>query len=180
MKTDYLWDKRGSDSEIERIETLLSEYRYVPVPAPNVAPPEEVSWWRWLLPAIAFAALLLTVVWIGSVHKSPVAVSKEEALAELVPAPAVAAVPETPAGTAVETPASARPAQTRLMSTPIRAKVSSNRKRPIKSATVALTDEEKYAYEQVVRALYITGTQLRSVHSAIAGIEDHTTTDKNR
>jgi len=179
MKTDYLWDKKGSDSEIERIETLLSEYRYVPVPAPNVAPPEAVSWWRWLLPAIAFAALLLTVVWIGSVHKSPVAVSKE-ALAELVPAPAVAAVSETPAGTAVETPASARPANTRLMLTPIRAKVSSSRKRPIKSPTVALTDEEKYAYEQVIRALFITGTQLRSVHSAIAGIEDHTTTDKNR
>ena len=179
MKTDYLWDKQGSDSEIERIETILSEYRYVPVPTPNVAPQKVVSPWRWLLPATAFAALLLTVLWIGSAPKSPVAVSKE-VLAELVPAPAVAAVSETPAGTAVETPASARPAQTRLMLTPIRAKVSSSRKRPIKSPTVALTDEEKYAYEQVVRALFITGTQLRSVHSAIAGIEDHTTTDKNR
>lgn len=177
MKTDYLWDKQGSDSEIERIETILSEYRYVPVAAPDVAPKKVVGSWRWLLPATVCAAILLTVMWIGSVHKSPAPVLKDEALAQLASSPSASPVPERP--TTVETTPPAKAAPTRLL-TPIRAKAVAHRKRSIRTTTLALTDEERYAYEQVVRALYITGTQLRSVHSAIAGIEDHTTTDKNR
>jgi hypothetical protein len=179
MKTDYLWDKKGSDSEIERIETILSEYRYVPIQAPNVVPEKVVSSWRWLLPVTAVAAVVLAVMWI-SLSSSHVAVSKDESFGILVSAPPVALLPEPPTKTAVERTASVRTSETRPMLTQIRAKASPSRKRTSKPATVALTDEERYAYEQVVRALYITGTQLRSVHSAIAGIEDHTATDRNR
>ena len=63
MSDDYLWDGQGSDPEVERLEKLLSGYRYkgqAPEPTasePTASEPTRMGRWPWAL-ALAAAALL--------------------------------------------------------------------------------------------------------------------------
>jgi len=64
MSDDYLWDGQGSDPEVERLEKLLSGYRYkgqAPEPTasePTASEPTGMGRWPWGL-ALAAAALLV-------------------------------------------------------------------------------------------------------------------------
>ncbi|MEZ5307358.1 MAG: hypothetical protein R2684_09460 [Pyrinomonadaceae bacterium] len=65
---DYLWNKKGSDPEIERLENTLAVFRQ-PIPEKESARNTEIasSWfsklsWAWLIPATAAAATLLFAV----------------------------------------------------------------------------------------------------------------------
>ena len=70
MKEDYLWNKTGSDPEIERLENALKAFRYQQI-APPVLPAKVVPFerksprgvLRLSLAFASFAALL--IVWLG-------------------------------------------------------------------------------------------------------------------
>jgi hypothetical protein len=61
MKTDeYLWDKTGSDTEIERLEGALAAFRYKasdPPALPDESTPAK-AYRAWSIPRFAFASAM--------------------------------------------------------------------------------------------------------------------------
>lgn len=186
MKNDYLWDKSGDDAEIEGLENLLSGLKYQPT-APPVLPVAielkavKAPWWKFSL-AFAVPAGLLFAVLAGfwMTRSTP----QLQAVNELVeaPLPVRSQNPVTENKTETEkreaeveketspkmvttlfTPAPKKKASTHV----VRAKY---RKPQPKFDT--LTSEERFAYDQLMLALSITGSKLKVVSDTINRAED--------
>jgi hypothetical protein len=74
MKDDYLWDGSGEpDPEIERLEKVLSRYRYQPKPMGAAFDqqllPRRARFWPKLAVAAAIILMVLAGVWIVSLQK---------------------------------------------------------------------------------------------------------------
>src|SRR5688572_22351087 len=86
MNQDYLWSKKGSDTEVERLEALLSEFQFdensaPELPAPNAVPVASTSKRRFVLGlsfAATAAALVLAAIWIIRAPNITVATSGED------------------------------------------------------------------------------------------------------
>ena len=178
-KDEYLWDKSGSDAEIEELENALSVFRYretappklvadvVPFPAKRA-----VVYGRSLyaMAACVLAAAILAAVWFGSartqqdLEQSSVPVSTapvndpQPAFPRPEPADVVIAPEPPPRHVAVRasqnTPRRIRPVKAVLRS-----------KKPVKLEN--LTADERYAYNQLMLALEITGSKLRLVSDKV-------------
>ena len=178
MNEEYLWDKTGSDAEIEGLENALMAFRYKPVEPPalpakafSLAENPRRNWFK-LGFAVAFAAAVIAVVpavWFLVPNRSVVT----ETVKTVDPVPVV--VKNNDDGAKVEAlPAEAppinidgavfRPAAKRLK--PLAANSF------VKDHPVKLTKEEKYAYGQLMLALSITESKLKIVRDAIAGNEE--------
>ena len=168
MKNDYLWNKTGSDDDVQRLEDLLSGLRYVPVPAPEVKGSREKVWRRALIPAASAAVLAVTILWFaGAKSDQPTSTDVGAIVPVVERMPVVTTAPSEPTG-------DPRPVVTNAVyrvRKVARTKLRPSNPRPV---AVTLTAEEKQAYEQVLLALYITGTQLKTVNDRINGIEDTT------
>lgn len=204
MKEDYLWDKTGTDAEIEMLESALQEFRYQETAAP-VLPAKVLVFEkeavkkpasRRLYPlALQIAACLVIgitalFVWL-QISKSNV--ENKETVAEAITPqkeetqPNVSSVSQVPttsdkkANLPVENPvriekikASVAPRAARPQKiAPVLARYKEPKKQNIKPATpdVALTAEEKYAYNQLILALSITSSKLNMVREKIAGVQ---------
>lgn len=177
MNDEYLWSKKGNDREIERLEDLLSEFRFVPGPASEapaakqVVVKERTRGFRWVFAfaAPAFAALLIAV-WIfipakqGTVQSRATRPSSD--IYTYVP-------PSPPPAEQITAPAGAQNNQILRKPRPtmVRTVFRSHRSKrdQIESlvAKTQLSAEEKYAYDRLMLALSIAGTKLKVVQDTI-------------
>lgn len=190
MKDDYLYDKNGSNPEIERLEGLLSVFRYQEIAAPAlpIANPvdvaEKTSIWRFRF-AYAFGASAAVVTLIGAwVLFSGGRQGSENELSSSAPAHDqpfeigvhIRSPVEEIGNDKAASPPTAKYRRTASFSARRHAKAV----RSIDART-ALTKEEKYAYEQLMLALSITGSKLKIVQDTVNGTdekEDITTKNK--
>ena len=192
MSEDYLWDKTGKDQEIERLENLLSVFRYQQtdppiLPTTEVVPvAEKAPRFRFSF-AFAFAgAMAAVLIGFGLFWLIP----REREVAVVGPQPPVATV-KMP----ITNPVSAKQPEQSVSSV---SKNEAIRPRFIKhTVPVAfkqrnvvakavqkkvrfedLTQEEKFAYGQLMLALSITSSKLQAVRQTIDQIENDKTSDK--
>jgi len=188
MKQDYLWDKIGDDAEIKGLEEVLSAFRYQEIAAPIIRVAEPIPIvrpeprWKFSF-AFAFAgsavlAVILIGVWLqflnGQRQTTPIVTATS------APQPATpSSDPERYSNTSeisVDTIDNHAVTDVRAkgvfrqrvrkqtMPNLVATKVSSRKMRQI-----ILTNEEKYAYGQLMLALSITGSKLKMVRDTING-----------
>jgi hypothetical protein len=176
MNDEYLWQKTGSDPEIARLEDVLKAYRYREDAPPVIAAAKTaVSIPRWRF-AFAFAATglatagLVIGMWlrysaddwktdITFVHQPSSESSKTETAPALDPATPrpdqkPAAITRIPGATYAS--AGRRAAQ---------------KTRPVKTAVVTLTEEERYAYDRLMYALAVSSSKMKIARDAINGVD---------
>jgi hypothetical protein len=178
MKEDYLWDRTGSDTEIERLESLMSGLAFRPAEPPElparefVLEPARRGWLFRLGPGFGTAAaacLLLIAVIALQQNGLPVATVNENV--PVVPmVTATAPIVETPDLSYQKISAPQRRSKPKKR-TRREAKIApAPQPRPLPVLT--LTAEEADAYRQLMTALNITGTNLNIVRDKINGSED--------
>jgi hypothetical protein len=196
MNYEYLWNKTGRDVEIEKLENALAAFRYreaaPPVPAivRKFAISSRFSFTRNTLRGFAFAASVL-VVSIGLLVWFQIDAGETE----FVAAPDVVFVsgPESPLADLPDQPPvkdiriSEPPAHRgRGRSSTINPTTASLIRRTKtkdaapKHSVAALSEEERYAYRQLMLALSITGSKLKIVQDTIDGTEDTDDSSKNQ
>jgi hypothetical protein len=188
MSDEYLFQKEGSDREIEKLEDLLSVYRIEPaVPKlsrSEFAPKRNVGFgWFRLSYAVAFATFAFVLV-IGGIYLRYLPSPNTEVTA-------VSAI-ETPAvdrdvlvSTSIGSASVIAPKTSANDEVPVRPTssgrnvqtVARHRRRTAANSLVAaktprLTKEEKYAYDQLMVALWLTGSKLRVVQDTIDRVND--------
>jgi hypothetical protein len=193
MSEDYLWNKTGGDAEIEKLENALKAFRFRETAPPAIPaetfvlekkPARKFFDFRF---AFAFASgaaaiLILLGVWFQftndrtanldtlSAANPPTPINSE------IPRDAAESNPENQIAEPIrQSPQTFKRSVVKTRRTvPANFKhsraVSKNNK--IKDSTVALTKEEKYAYEQLMLALSITGSKLKIVRDKANNIEE--------
>ena len=182
MNDEYLWNKTGIDAEIEGLENALKAFSYSPTAPPELSAKTLVltlgtrrNFFRFGF-ALAFASaavVIASIVWflipntnIPVTHNSAKAGEPQPAAvlqADALPAATI----ELP--TQKYTPAIVKTRETyRRVAKPVTPVVVKAR---AIDPPVKLTDEEKYAYGQLMLALSITESKLKIVKDAIAGNE---------
>jgi len=185
MNDEYLWQKTGSDPEIEKLEQKLGvlRYREAPLSHPAVEMAVEtpgVPRWRISL-AFAFAAsliaaMLVAIVFLRTANKNEsdtVFVASPELEIPSSPPPAATTDEKkvTPAPAQKVIPQFARSKPGMVIRTQPRPDRRANSKYP-SPTTVALTEEEKYAYRQLMIALSVSSSKLKIVKDSINGTEN--------
>jgi hypothetical protein len=177
MNDEYLWSKEGNDREIEILEDLLSEFRFVPGSV-QILPDQDAfdvrerrSRFKWIFAAVspAFAALLIAV-WFF-LPSNPVTVqsrvSQSSSAAMNYQPSTVQPVEQIAASTEQSTNAVEKKPQPTMVKTVF---ISHRSKRERVEPLVAknqLSAEEKYAYDRLMLALSIAGTKLKVVQDTI-------------
>ena len=199
MKEDYLWDKTGSDPEIEMLENALLAFRHKETALPPALPVEVLPFKkeaprRKLQFAFAVAAclafgILAMGVWFqvlrNNMPTDQSAVinesqSKQAALTtpELKPADNFQPVNNASLSPVRKSEIASRSSEPKLIkirktlpfAAPRREKKVPNSK-PAKPA-VELTEEEQYAYDQLMTALSITSSKLKLVKEKVDGSDE--------
>ncbi len=179
MKQEYLWDKTGSDPEIERLEELLSGFRFREEPAAttNVVPfPAKTKGSRqpWIFAMAACVALAVVSIGIWN-------------LSEFSGEPVSLTAIQMPEGTRpvitadIETPEKIEMTPKHILAVK-KQKTIARRKNAAQAARLrgprvdpVLTKEEKYAYGQLMLALAISSSKLQLVQDSINGVEQNDT-----
>ncbi len=170
---DYLWNKTGSDPEIERIESALKSLAYRPTVPPEIPAKQFVftaerqSHPRFIFRfAAGFASLLvIAAAWFLVRNERPTA--QQFAVKTVQPVSVTAVRTEAAAPLIEVAPKVAAP------SVPPR-RVAAPRRVPskaIRPQTLVLTKEEADAYRQLMTALSITSTNLKIVKDKLDGTE---------
>ncbi|MEZ5427922.1 MAG: hypothetical protein R2747_16750 [Pyrinomonadaceae bacterium] len=180
MKEDYLWDKTGEDGEIERLENVLRVFRAPETATPSVSfdpvqAKEEKPRRRklfFLSPTFAFGAtamalmILVAGIWFRFPNQN---LSVGDNLAKSITPEIDIEIPET----APESQSAISPTRNRQrpLLKKIRNPKSKTRNRINPKSEVPLTEEEKYAYNQLMLALSITSSKLKMVRDKVEGSE---------
>jgi hypothetical protein len=199
VKEEYLWNKIGEDPEIERLENALAVFRYVETEPPalpaKIIPFERKKPRGFLRLAFGFAAFAsLAIVCLGvwfqfssgkievvkdlpkTVETPVVQRTHGEIIAKNPDVLPVKKIEPTKKSIEIEqkvlkikkvVPAIAR--QNNLIA----------RRNEIKKPAVKLSEEEKYAYSQLMLALSITSSKLKLVEDKIYGTEKPETALEN-
>ena len=186
---DYLWNKTGSDSEVERLEEVLAVFRHreSDVPAlPEVAKPRR-GWLSWGFPrfaiaAAAFAALILISI-AGWVQLSRDDASGAVASVDVVQPVVDGAFPKPGALPAKIPAVTQKRVEKKIVTnwktgTPTRQSNATAHALDTKRATPKFSKEELYAYNQLMLALEITGAKLRLVRDKVE-TEDRPGSDRS-
>ena len=184
MKEDYLWNKTGSNAGIEKLEKELAVFRYQTneppaLPAKVLSLPEKRSY-RFLklgfavmfIPSFVFILLGLLWIWIpGNQRDGDDSAKTSEPQKKIFePRPEI---PSTPTRAAAQLPVKTE----RKSSVQIRPIRATFRRTEIRNQPEKLTQEEKYAYGQLMLALSITSKELNIVRDKINGREERTAAD---
>ena len=190
MKEDYLWDKTGSDPEIERLENALAMFRYQAIDAPElpakIVPFERKTPRSFLRLIFAFAASAAVVaicfgVWLQtSGNKIEVAKDLPQAIAPQINEKAANTIAiKSPDHSIVKTVESSKPAierkviKVRSINSPVAPQNKTIAKNvETKKPAVKLTKDEKYAYNQLMLALSITSSKFKLVKDKVDGTEE--------
>lgn len=194
MKEDYLWNKTGSDPEIERLENVLSMLRYQETPTPALQTAKEIPFAaiapkRKFVLAFAFAASVAVVAFVGFWSMTPTAdIGSDQVLTTSDPVhiesfvkPGNDPIVETIKNTN-QVPERKPLTAPRYVPLVFRERRATAKRPAVKKQPVSLTREEKYAYGQLLLALSITGSKLKIVQDRVNGVEDSKTivTKNNR
>jgi len=172
MNDEYLWNKTGTDSEIEEMEKALQSFRFQTTDPPalpgtiEILPEKRFFNFFKLGFAVAFAAALIvamTLIWL----RTPVNHSEKRSEfvkngSEDVAAP----VSPGPSSTPIFEPPMPKPAVIKFKSP------TTNATRAVKviaKKEEKLKPEEKHAYDQLMTALAITSNELKLVKDKING-----------
>lgn len=187
MKEDYLWDKTGEDAEIQRLENALMAFRYAET-APPALPqkvftvekekPRRFFQLGFAFAAVAAVAAIFFAVWFQMAdNKLPVVETiAEKTSPKTEDKVADEQIIKTPGGIApvkvVESAPRAAAKIRRNIAPVVRPNKAVRQNIKVKEPTEMLTAEEKYAYDQLMLALSITGSKLKIVKDKIDGIEE--------
>ena len=182
MKEDYLWDKSGSEPEIEHLESLLSRFRYSDsaAPASNVIEfPARVKtvlrpWILAMAACIAVAAVGIATWNLISIGGSPTSTQTSYSVENHV-APLITPSPKFNPDDDLELKNSMAQyvaAKRRNKTIPRHKYFAIARKLRQPSNHPLLSKEEKYAYGQLMLALSITSSKLQIVQDSINGVDD--------
>jgi hypothetical protein len=198
MKEDYLWDKTGEDAEIQDLENALKAFRYRETAPPaleqkvftleKAKPRGLFQIFGFGFAALAAVVAVFSVVWFQiNDSKAPVVEIIAENNAPKRPGKIAGdsfiAPPDLESAKTDEQPPkpSNQPKFVRTRQAAPPAAISPKKAgRPDKKApdknqiepAETLTAEERYAYDQLMLALSITGSKLRIVQDKIRGIEE--------
>ncbi|MEP7076053.1 MAG: hypothetical protein ABI878_09590 [Acidobacteriota bacterium] len=184
MKKDYLWNKTGSDAGVEQLEDALATFRYQTneppaLPATLLVLPEKRSFGFFTLGLVFAVSLVViaSIVWmrfatIGSPNERSV-VAKQGDIQNLPITPIESNPP------VVETPGIEKHFVKTVQ--PIRIPTKRihtvARRSESKPGPEKLTQQEKYAYGQLMLALAITSNELKIVRDKINGREERNAAD---
>jgi hypothetical protein len=167
---NYLWDKSGSDPEIEKLEAALRVFRYKEMSAPalptNVIPFKKKDSHRGfsipmtIAAAVALVAVILGLWFFVSGNKSNVGNSVASEIKQEEEIPWAMLPTQTP-----------KPIKKKPVPIPVGRKVAVAKNQTPKEE-IKLTDEERYAYEQLMKALKITSDKLNYVKQKTQGEEE--------
>lgn len=191
MNKDYLFERTGTDAEIEKLESVLSVYRFEPSRAPIL--PENspahgfwsFGWLRFLIAAGAVAvAVVAGLLADGRIEKllDPHA-GRPEISDNVRPefANPPSGVVTDPSAKGTETAIrDAKPFRiARRTTQPVAYRPTQRINQPIARTkpTVTLTKQEQYAYDQLRVALYITGSKLKVVQDTIDRVDEKKSDD---
>jgi len=174
MSDEYLWDKTGSDPQIEQLESALVNYRYqqgapprLPVVGTATAKPRPLLFRLSLAfaGAACLAMIAATAIWLSIARKAqtPDVVQSKYKPTEgksYQPAPTQPA----PKGPSIPAPVKFSAPPRKLPKDRIRDTIA---KRNVKPEPVLLTKDEQYAYDQLKLALWIAGTKAKVVQDTI-------------
>ena len=195
MKDDYLWDKSGEvDKEIERLENALQIYRYKPDAAPLFPTPiiaTKKDFWQMvrrltILASPAAAGLIVLGLFFGWSRQNGNTQLITENVAQTIeietPQTAVSAQSEIVVEQQEEFQKKIAPTESvsnyglafrRVRSRTAGGKVFKpkliTRKRQDLKKELKLTEEELYAYEQLMKALRITNSKFVLIQRKIQG-----------
>ncbi len=192
MKEDYLWDKTGEDADVQALENALKAFRFqenAPPPMPQkVFTVERQGWRKVFRLSLAFAslasvALVFSLAWFGlsgGVRPASEIAAKADELKRVEKSAADAFVAPRDETAPVQSPEIAPPTAVKAQVVKVSRKRAPLvrplkavwRKPPPKAPAETLTAEEKYAYQQLMLALSITGAQLKIVKDKVQGIEE--------
>lgn len=200
MKEDYLWDKTGSDAEIEKLENALQVFRYEES-APPIIPakilPFKKESPRITFPFLRAIAACLAIASISLGIWTLISNTKNEIVVDVLQEPVIKTESANPTAPVSENDASVKPEvydnpaftktvyiepKFKTKSLQVNKLASNNAKRnrttsrKIKNSEkpVWLTEEEKYAYDQLMLALSITSSKLNMVKQTVDGAENQT------
>lgn len=170
---EYLWNKIGSDPDIEQIEASLRTLAYRPT-APPVLPAKQFgfavprrSFFRFSV-SFAAAALALTAFGTAWILLRIEPNADQQAGIKVTLQPAVEPIrTEAAAPIFAESPKFSSPIKTKRRPDPPRP----TRSNAIRPQTLVLTKEEADAYRQLMTALTITSTNLKIVKDKLDGTE---------
>ncbi len=193
MNEDYLWDKSGTDAEIEKLENALLEFRYKETPAPLIIPEkvftvEEKPKRGFFNISLAFSfascaafVLILLGVWFQFSNQNAENISD---LSKPITPEVKIVVPNKPdkiilreevnnSSEKLETPKiiKAKNTNSEKKIAPQKTVFIKRKGEKPKAETLKLTEEEKYAYDQLMLALSITSSKLNLVREKIAFTE---------
>ena len=199
MNEDYLWDKTGSNPEIEKLETALRVFRYEETAPPVIPakvlpfvkkeePRRSFPFLRAIAACLALASISLGVWILFSNTKTEIAVDvlhesvvKPETVNPIKPAsenqpsakPKVSDKPTVQKTLYIEPKSEPKNLLAdKSVSKNIRRIKAENQKPTNTEKAVRLTEEEKNAYEQLMLALSITSSKLNLVKEKIDGTEN--------
>lgn len=192
MKEDYLWDKTGEDAEIEKLENALQVFRYKETAPPElpakILPFRTETASRRTFPSVLAAAACLVFgivalgVWLQILRHNIVEtgedLSKTNETRNEVILPQAATTAKNDDLPIQKVENSKQPAQQKFAEARQDTLTNMRRKEPraqkIKAVKppVRLTKEEKYAYDQLMLALSITGSKFKLVKDKVEGIEE--------
>jgi len=185
MKEDYLWDKTGEDAEIQGLENALKAFRYTETAPPELpqkvfavepVKPRRFFGFRFgfAFAALAAVAVIFFAVWFQLAdNKLPVIETVAETTAPTIENKiANEEIIKTPDEFAPVKVVETTPQIRRNTVPNVRPKKAFRQRIKVKEPTETLTAEEKYAYNQLMLALSITGSKLKIVKDKIDGIEE--------
>ena len=186
MSDEYLFEKQGSDGEIEKLESLLSVYRIEPVvpKLPTAVLDKTLNgrfgWFKFSYGfafatlVLIFAAAVTTLQFLDRSAREVTSISPVET--PEIDRPFVA--PSNADQAAIDRPTTINEttAEIKNLTRPMPVALHRSRKPAVNNVvavkTPRLTKEEKYAYDQLKVALWITGSKLKVVQDTIDRVDD--------
>lgn len=197
MSEDYLWDKSGKDSEIERLEDALQTFRYRETAAPELPSnifslKKEKPRWSFKLTFALAAFATLAIIFAGVRLRIPDHKIEVAAIPLEISAPPVVekisdeSPVEKPRYSIIKTRVTTKKIvepkikKSKRITTVIEVRNNlTAAETKIKKPPFKLTKEETYAYDQLMLALSITGSKLRLVTDKIDAIEKQNVVREN-
>jgi hypothetical protein len=184
MNEDYIWNRTGSDPEIERLENALTPLRHKGSAPPELpakvlklttVPPRRLFRFAFRFAVASAAVAVLSVIWLQFPRTDiRVGTDLEKRIGT---SPEVAAIQPEPRSepTSLASARSSEPMLARHRG-PIRQTSRPTNVIAVKTkdttTAASLTAEEKYAYGQLMLALSITSSKLKIVKDALAGADE--------
>lgn len=182
MKEDYLWDRSGHDAEVERLEELLSTFRF----SDEIAPRSNVVEFRvrsrsgrqpWILAIAASVAIgsIAIGAWTlsSTVNETAPAESTQsnvEVRAADLPVIATIQIPQH--ANTVNPVSSSRIRRGKNRASAQKAFLAGRTTRRKPAGSPSLTADETQAYNQLMLALSITSEKLQIVRDTVNGSDE--------